>query len=298
MFYDLTNKFNFTWFNMNTKSILETPVVKCDAHSHIISVSQVCHRDIFAYFLAIKSFARFVSLIKVYVVDDSSLTVQDKKLIHEHIERVEIVNIRDIETGRCPIGGTWERLLFISDCNEENYVIQLDCDTLTLNQIPEVISCVRENQSFTLGTWKEQEIELMKETCANVKSSKSEHVQVLAERNFDKLPDYDQLNYVRGCSGFAGFARQSFSRSKAEEFSQQMEAIIGQRWSDWGSEQVTSNFIIANSIPSMVLPYPKYAGFRPDRNLKESAFLHFSGTYRFKNGVYRKIAKDIIKSLI
>ena len=76
-----------------------------------------------------------------------------------------------------------------------------------------------------------------------------------------------------------------------------MEAIIGPRWSNWGSEQITSNFIIANSLPSMVLPYPKYAGFRPENSYEKTSFLHFSGTYRFNNGVYTKMAKDIVKKL-
>ena len=257
----------------------------------------VSHLDVLMYLIAIKSLYLYLREGQIVILNDGTLTSHDIELLRYHLSPSQIVTINDIKSRKCPQGGCWERLLFILDCVKDNYVIQLDSDTLTLNDIPEVVNSIMENRSFTLGTWKRQEVQSIKETCQNVRSSNSNHIQIIAEKNFDKLPGCDQLKYVRGCAAFTGFARQSFSRSKAEEFSQQMEAIIGQRWSDWGSEQVTSNFIIANSIPSMVLPYPKYAGFMPDRNLKESAFLHFSGTYRFKNGGYKKAAKNIIKSL-
>ena len=53
------------------------------------------------------------------------------------------------------------------------------------------------------------------------------HVQVVAEASFDKLRDFQSLRYVRGCSGFAGFARQSFTREFVEDISAQMQTAIG-----------------------------------------------------------------------
>ncbi len=51
---------------------------------------------------------------------------------------------------------------------------------------------------------------------------RGDHMQVVAEANFDKLSDFESLRYVRGCSGFAGFARQSFTREFVEDISAQM----------------------------------------------------------------------------
>jgi hypothetical protein len=298
MFYNLRNKLDFLKLNINIKSILDTPPIECDPNASIICVTQVCHRDVFAYLLAIKSFTRFLSPKTVYVLDDLSMTVYDKNLVHEHVRKVEIIPIKDIENNKCPSGGCWERLLFIADCAKDNYVIQLDSDTLTVDTIPEVINSVKENQSFTLGTWKGQKIESIKATCENVKkSSNSRHIQVVAEKNFDKLSNYDQLKYVRGCAAFAGFSGGELMRPKVEEFSQQMEEIIGPIWRNWGSEQLTSNYVVSNSLNSLVLPFPKYAGFRPGIAVQESSFLHFSGTHRFKEGFYIKKAKDIVDKL-
>ena len=42
-----------------------------------------------------------------------------------------------------------------------------------------------------------------------------------------------------------GFARQSFTREFVEAISGQMQGAIGAKWSEWGSEQVMSNIVIA-----------------------------------------------------
>lgn len=297
MFYTLRNKLNFAWFNFNTKSILKTASIKFDSRSSVVCVTQICHRDVFAYLLAIKSFIRFISLKKIYALDDCSLTAHDKSVIHKHINHVEIIPITEVENRRCPVGGCWERILFISDCVKDNYVVQLDSDTLTVDNIPEVIEAVNENRSFTLGTWTNQEIEPMETTWQYVASSDSSHVQIIAEKSFHKLPNFNQLKYVRGNAAFSGFSSGSVLRPKVEDFSQQMAKNIGAIWSNWGSEQVASNYIISNSLQAMVLPYPKYTGFSPEIDAQGSSLLHFIGAHRFKKGVYVKMAKDILEKL-
>jgi hypothetical protein len=76
-----------------------------------------------------------------------------------------------------------------------------------------------------------------------------------------------------------------------------MDHIIGQVWHNWGSEQVMSNLIIANSPKVGVLPYPKYSSFAPQKPYNQSAFLHFIGAHRFEKGIYRKLAADVITRL-
>ena len=52
-----------------------------------------------------------------------------------------------------------------------------------------------------------------------------------------------------------------------------MTAELGSRWTEWGTEQVTSNYVVANSPEAMVLPYPKYACFDLNMDPAESVFL-------------------------
>ena len=55
---------------------------------------------------------------------------------------------------------------------------------------------------------------------------------------------------------FAGFAPSGEGRRIAEAFSREATALLGaERWAQWGSEQVTSNFVIANQPDPLLLPY-------------------------------------------
>ena len=171
------------------------------------------------------------------------------------------------------------------DYVRNHYVIQVDSDTVTIGE-PPVQTAIRENESFTLGTGMGRQITTMSDVCTTMQAFRDDHVQVIAEQSFSGLRDYRELKYVRGCAGFAGFAAGSFSRERVEAFSEEMAGILGKRWQQWGSEQVASNFIVANAPRSAVLPYPRYTNFSPDVPYEQSAFLHFIGTHRFKNNVY------------
>ena len=107
------------------------------------------------------------------------------------------------------------------------------------------------------------------------------------------------MKYVRGSAAFAGFAAGSFSLSKLEKFSQQMNEIIGEDWTKWGTEQVTSNFLVANSSQSKMMPFPKYAGYHPPHNIsyKNSHFIHFYGSHRWKNGLYIENARNFVDTI-
>ena len=76
-----------------------------------------------------------------------------------------------------------------------------------------------------------------------------------------------------------------------------MNEIIGEDWSKWGTEQVTSNFLIANSSPSKMMPFPKYAGYYPPGSYQNSHFTHFAGHHRWKNGFYIKNARNFVDTI-
>jgi hypothetical protein len=261
------------------------------------------------YLLAVKSLARFIAPQKVFILDDTSLTAKDKSILRQHVEQIEIIPIFKVQSKNCPKGGTWERLIFISNIIDSYYVIQLDSDTLTLKNPDEVIAFVKEERAFTLagglGRDKLQtEISRMEEACIAQKQKLREfrgidHVQPISEANLDKLRNYKTLKYVRGCSGFAGFAKRMFSREMVEVLSTSLSEIVGpDKWGEWGSEQVTSNIIVANIPGAAVLPFPKYCSHYPGVEVNASTFVHFIGTHRFIKGNYTALSKKIINELL
>ena len=183
---------------------------------------------------------------------------------------------------------------------EDDYVMQLDADTVTVDTIPEVVECINSGISFMIGTWRGQDVESAAHAAERVKDNPSQHVQMLGEKVLDKLNGADSLRYARGQSSFTGFARNSFSVSKLEEFSENMQQLLGkEKWEEWGSESFASNFFIANSPKTRVLPWPKYSSFNPTRKdaRGESSFVHFEGTNRFKDNAYVDTARHIIREL-
>jgi hypothetical protein len=206
----------------------------------------------------------------------------------------------EVAPDRCPKGSCWERLLLISDLVKDSYVVQLDSDTLTTNSIAEVEKCIDSNRSFTLmGDQSYPEVEPMISACLRSKNNLSSMVQAVCERSFDQLPESASLSYVRGNAGFTGFAKGAIDREKISWFSDLMRRIAKEKWDEWGSEQVTSNLLIANSADSQPLEFPKYLSYWAHAGVpyEDASFIHFIGPHRFSNGFYLKRARMVIATL-
>jgi hypothetical protein len=292
MFHRVKNAFRKRWFAFRSKGILATPPIQA-VENGVKVVTMVSHQDVIMCLIAVKSFYACVKGGEVIVINDGSLTSGDLDLLKVHLSAPQVISVRDIGSGRCPTGGCWERLLLIAELVKQSHVVQLDSDTITLRDIPEVREAIASGSSFTLGTGMGRNIVPMNQICDEMKAYSSDHVQVLAEQLFDRLHRYPQLRYIRGSAGFAGFAKGSFSRGVLEDFSAEMQSSLGKRWSAWGSEQVASNVMVANAPKASVLPYPKYSNFTPEIRYEECSFLHFIGTHRFEKGVYLRSARDI-----
>ena len=295
MLFRLRNTLDRALHDWRCKEIFVTPPLKLRP-APLVFCSMVSQRDLTMYLVAIKSMYSQVGEGSICIIDDGSLTKRARDILQHHLGSPTVVDIATIDTGRSPRGGCWERLLHILDLARDSYVIQVDSDILARGPIPEVVECYRENRSFALGTWGGRWFISLAETAAHAQSSQSTHIQVIAESVFDQLPHPETRRYVRGCAGFSGFARGS-SRAMAEAFSADMQRQIGARWAEWGSEQVTSNYVVANSEGSQVLLWPKYTNHGPSTNIENTALLHFIGDHRFYRGRYSMESRRVIAAL-
>jgi hypothetical protein len=299
MLYALRDRVRRARFADECRGILRSAPIELDTSGGMVLVSQLQHKDVLLFLLAVKSFTRHSRPGAVYVLDDGSLSPGDRSVLHAHIPGLSLLERADFRSAACPPGGTWERLLAIASLVRDHYVIQLDSDTLTIGPVDDVRVCVEQRTAFTLGTWDRQKVETMRERCDTAKKligQSNDHVQLVAEAHFDKLHGFESLRYVRGCSGFAGFARQSFEREFVERISGEMWAAMGDKWAEWGSEQVMSNIVVANIPNAVVLPHPKYADcHKMQPELTE--FIHFIGSCRFEGGKYARLAAQVIATL-
>lgn len=290
-------KVDTRWFNWRCRHVRDTPPLRCDPQSNVVVVSQLYSPDLTMYLLAAKSFGRFVQPREWLIVDDG-LTDDDRAVLEHHLGQVSFVRTRDVDTGGCPRGGCWERLLSLSDRNREHYAIQLDADTLTISEPTEVLQCIKERRTFTLGTPTGRHLVSAAEAKAYADIHVYEHVQSWTERVLDQLPGAENLFYVRGCAGFAGFAPGDLPLAGIEAHARALSSLIGaERFAQWGSEQVTSNLMAANAPNALVLPVDTYPFWLPGLKIEQLALIHFFGTYRYLKGMYLRQSLRVIDEL-
>ncbi len=299
MFYRWRRALSARRFNRQIADIFATLPLRL-AEAQLSIVSMVSITDLPMYLLAIKSLYRRLPGGRVVAIITGASPARLRRQLEEHVPGIEIVEIESIPVGACQRGGTWERLLFIADRAEREYVIQLDSDTLAIGpDIAEVAACIAENRSFVLGGGPAacgQRIVTLPEAAASIDFASS-YIGIVAQRRFDAYPDAHAWRYVRGSSAFAGFACGGCSRRTIEEFHRNMAGLIGTRWTDWGTEQCASNFAIANAPGAIVLPWPDYANFQPARPPEGARFLHFLGAVRYEKGCYARLARQAIAGI-
>jgi FkbM family methyltransferase len=297
MLYRLRRDINSRRFNRAIAGILKTaPLVLQDAPWCIVSM--VANRDVPMYLTAIKSFYPKLGKGKVAVIVDRDMPQSLRNILSDHLVGIEFVTLEDIATEPCQRGGTWERLLYCLDRSAREYTIQLDSDTLSVGQdLSEVLGCVNANRAFTMSDGFSRMTLL--EAAELAQATRSNYIGIAAEAVFDRYPSAKDFHYVRGSSGFAGFAKGGYTRAAISTFHQEMEKLIGKvRWREWGTEQCGSNFAIANSPNPQVLPYPEYASFNncpvPRSEVK---LFHFIGSNRFQEGYFARRSQESIRAL-
>ncbi|TCS38555.1 glycosyl transferase family 2 [Paucimonas lemoignei] len=284
----------FRWrYNQVASQILATRSVP-QGKLPFLLLSMVHQRDIQSYLVAVKSFVRFANPSRIVVVCDPSITDADRAILKKHVPHLELRAAAEFAHAQVPVGGTWERLQAISQYVRDEYVIQLDADTVTMHAIPEVLEAISNCKGFVLGETPNQRLLTLAETSANAlpKVVPGSHIQTLSEAAMSSVGLPENALYVRGCSGFTGFPCTSRMQEDLLDFSLRMMERLGTGWERWGTEQVTSNYLVANANGTSVLPFPKYG--TPDHATGETAFFHFIGSMRFVNNKYEKASQKVL----
>lgn len=272
------------------RGILDTPPIK-PTDDGLILFSMIGTNVLLPYLVAVKSLHTQLGRGRIMLLDDGTLTPQDKAVLAVHVGDPVILSFSDIDTSPCPQGNCWERLLAILDLRRDYYVIQLDSDTVTLGPVPEVLQAIAENRSFTLGGGSEDAArgfmaipDMIRDIYPD--GPQYPHIQSVIEFALRDMPDAHVLRYIRGCAGFAGFSQVSTGRLCAERFALDAGALVGSRFDEWGSEQAASNFVVANDPNPIQLPYDRFTNHWEEALPDQPAFIHYIGTYRYERGSY------------
>lgn len=269
--------------------ILNTPPI-VPKQDGVVLFSMIGTAVLLPYLVAVKSLWHELHRGRVAILDDGTLTAQDRAILAHHCGDPQIFSIAHVDTDGFPMGGCWERFLTILDNRSGEYWIQLDSDTVTLGPVPELEQAIATNRSFTLLGGVDS-AELPMEIGDFAKAAYPDgpqegHIQSQVESRMH-LIDKPGWRYVRGCAGFAGFAAGGPGRRFAAAFLGQMAQLVGEeQMTTWGTEQIASNFHIANEPSPVLLPYDRYMNYWNEEWSEGTAFVHFVGTHRHDNGAY------------
>ncbi len=287
MLYKIRNKISYYNIDRFIRRQIVNYQAAVDSSSPFILVTQLCKRDLYLYLVSVISFTRRNKPKKIIIINDGSLGQNELLILNSYIPSFEVIEIGDIETGRCPRGGTWERLVLCCKLSAEKFVVQLDADTITIDEMLEVRNAIYQKKAFILGTYRCSSLLNLSEASRFANNIKSQSIQIIAEQQLVNLDSQYPDLYMRGCSGFAGYSGM-LSFSLLEEFSTRMQDLLGEKnWKKWGSEQFASNYILANSNPD-ILAEPKYQNYYQGVDISNSIFVHFIGRDRFKSDILRK----------
>lgn len=279
------------------QGVMQTPPLRTDGKP-LVFASMVSHGDLLRYLMAIKSIHRFFNCGRVVLVDDGTLTASDVAVLNSHLRNPAIVPIRSVDTGPCPKGGTWERLLTIAELAQDNYVIQVDSDLLAVAPLQEVADAVERNASFTQAGDPGIAVTDADVIAAKARADGWTYVGCMAEQVMDQISAPFGRRYVHGSSGFAGFPRGQDLRPFIHAFSVEMSAKLGaKKWNEWGSEQAASNYIVANCPGAAALDYELYPIHWQDRPIDRAKLIHFIGSYRYQRGTYRRYARRVVREM-
>lgn len=283
------------------RAILNTPPIR-PANDGLVLFSMIGTAVVLPYLVAVKSLWHQLQRGRIVILDDGTLTASDKATLALHCGDPEIIEIASVDTGSFPRGGTWERLLTILDRRTDEYWIQLDSDTVTVGPLPEVEQAIQTNRSFTLlgGTDAEVGALPLGEFTRRLypDGPQEGHIQSRVESRMAAMrADLDWV-YIRGCSGFAGFAAGNAGRLLAGAFLAEMTRLVGpDDISIWGTEQITSSFVIANEVSPILLPSVRYLNYWGTPWDSRAGFVHFVGTHRYDNDAYAAESRKVIAAL-
>jgi len=296
MFYRLRHNLLARHFKRSVSAVFETRPVEVVSAPWTI-VSMVGERDVAMYLLAMKSFYRKLGRGDIVAIVSSKMAISDIDRLTEHFPGIKIEILQDIPIKPFQAGGTWERLIYITRLAQEKYVLQMDCDTITIgSDVSEIISRVESNTSYAYSDGN-RNLGSLKTAASEASLVSSNYVGLALERSFSEWPQAEDFRYCRASSAIAGFAQGSGNIEHLEYFYWNMKRSLGERSREWGTEQCASNFMVANADKVQMLPFPAYATYPGLGDESAVKIFHMLGSVRYRDGYYARKGRQVVELL-
>ncbi|MGZ3172926.1 MAG: hypothetical protein ACXWJC_07710 [Croceibacterium sp.] len=231
--------------------------------------------QVLPYLVAIKSLHRRLGRGSIAIVDDGTLTGEDRAILAHHCSDPQIVPHQAVRRGPFPAGAAWALLLTILDRRAGQFWMALDPHTVTRADVPEVAEAIASNRSFCLAS--------------------GEGVRGPArrlERRLAVLCGTRGWRYRHGSGGLIGFAAGGNGRALAGAFHADA-AVLGEEV----SADLARNLIIANESGPVVLPRQRYGGHVSEAAVPGAAFAYFPDGPRH-GADYSNMSRSVIAEML
>lgn len=282
-------------------AILDTPPLE-PKHDGVALFATIGTADLLPFLVAVKSLHQQLERGHVVLLDDGTLTGEDRALLAHHCGDPEMLGLGEAETSGFPAGKGWEALLTILDRRKGEYWIQLAPHSVTTGPLPEVAQALAINASFTqlggedAGTQPHSLPEFARRHFPDGPQAGPIAVQMESRLAQLSKPDW---RYIRGGTGLRGFAAGGPGQRFAWAFLVQMGEMLGEEALALpGADQVTASFQIASEPRSVMLPHYRYATDTASTFGEDTGFVHFAAPNRFTDGAYTQLSQLAIDRLM
>jgi hypothetical protein len=266
------------------KAISKTPQFSTNPNADIEVHTVLCHKDVYIYLAAIKSFLRFYNNLKVLVHDDGTLSEKDKEFLKTHVKGIEIIDrvhadnyIRNFlkEKKHCLAARerkiTYFQALDYFIFSKADKIIGLDSDTLFYKKPEEIIEWAESRKKILLYNYEKGGGENIFIFNNNGK--------VINERYPRSFP-FKLLTGFNG--GFFCSYREVFNADLAEKYLRYIheELLCNKRVCSEQAQNLIGCLFVHSGIPEKPLLSEKYRVLvdhtGSNRFLKKCTFKHFN----------------------
>lgn len=294
------------------RSVRSTPPLAVNPQADTSIHSIVGHRFVHQYLVAIKSFLRFFNDIAVFVHDDGSLTINDRKLLQRHLPglRIQVRAEADAAFDRAfndpflsKVRKSYTSYLKLFDptfLRNGKRIILLDTDTLFIRRPASVIQWAQAGGQPWYHVAPKGNMKKRPQSTA-ASGAQDVHIQTLIMRELDEINERLQRSYriEQGfCAGFVGYDVGIIEFGELKRLLEALFDRFGDRIYRWGSEQTIHGLMLCGQ-GARALPIEDYFVFTQHNanRANHGTFVHFVGENRFYRMIYPRLAGQVVREL-
>jgi len=260
--------------------ILDTPPV-ISRKDGLVLFTAIGSASLLPAMVAIKSLARPLQRGRVALLDDGTLTAEDRAVLAHHFADPQIFPADSVPMGSFPKGQGWESLLVMLDGRLGEYWLRVSHDSVTLGDVPEIATAIGANRSF---------VELAHDT------SDSSPVSFADVFNSD-VPSAARWHYIDAGGGLVGLAAGGGGRGTAEAALALLPEPGPNETGDTGARRAMG-FIIANEAAPVCLPRNLYRNWHQGEDWRFGpVFLRFVAARSSPEGGWAEASRAAIALL-